>query len=80
MNKQMRDLATWSIKTAKSAGADDCRVSINNERFVEIRYRKRKPENIKEAASKGLFIEIYVKSYRRCSVTILPGVWVNLKC
>ncbi len=60
MNKQMHDLAAWSIKTARSAGADDCRVSINNERFVEIRYRKRKPENIKEAASKGLFIEIYV--------------------
>ncbi|MHC4073148.1 MAG: PmbA/TldA family metallopeptidase, partial [Planctomycetota bacterium] len=60
MNKQMHDLTAWSIKAAKSAGADDCRVSINNERFVEIRYRKRKPENIKEAASKGLFIEIYV--------------------
>jgi PmbA protein len=59
MNKEMHDLAAWSITTAKSAGADDCRVSISSERFVEISYRKRKPENIKEAASKGLFIEIY---------------------
>ncbi len=60
MNKEMYDLAGWSIKTAKSAGADDSRVSINKERFVEISYRERKPENIKEASTNGLYIEIYV--------------------
>jgi len=60
MNKEMNDLAAWAVKTAKSAGADDCRVRIDSERFVEISYRERKPENIKEASSKGLGISIYV--------------------
>ena len=59
MNKEMYDLAALSVKTAKSAGASDCRVSINSERFVEISYRERKPENIKEATTRGLYIEIF---------------------
>lgn len=60
MKKEMHDLAAWSIKTAKSAGADDCRVSINSERFVDISYREHKPENIKEASTRGLSLNIYV--------------------
>ena len=60
MNKQMQDLAAWSIETAKAAGADDCRVQISNRRFVEISYRLQKPENIKEATTRNLNIEIYV--------------------
>ena len=60
MNQEMFDLADWSIKTVKAAGAKDCRVSIHSERFVEISYRNRKPENIKEASQRGLSIEIYV--------------------
>ncbi len=60
MKKDMRDLVAWSIKTAKSAGADECRVGISTRRFVEISYRKRKPENIKEATTKNLGVEIYV--------------------
>jgi len=59
MKKEMYDLAAWSIKTAKSAGADDSRVGINSERFVDISYRKHKPENIKEASTRGLSIRIY---------------------
>jgi len=60
MNKQMYDLAAWSIKTAKTAGADDCRVEISSRRFVEISYRQRRPETIKEASTRNLSIEIYV--------------------
>ncbi len=60
MKNKIHDLAEWSIKTAKSAGADDCRVSINAERSVEISYRERKPENIKEASQKGLTVEVFV--------------------
>jgi len=59
MNKEMYDLAAWSIKTAKSSGADDCRVGIQNERFVNISYRDHKPETIKEASTKELSIEIF---------------------
>ena len=60
MKKEMYDLAAWAIKVAKSAGADDCRANLNRRRFVDISYRKRKPENIKEASTRGLFIEIFV--------------------
>jgi PmbA protein len=59
MNKELYDLAAWSIKTAKSSSADECRVRINNQRLVEISYRNRKPENIKEASTRGLSIEVY---------------------
>ena len=60
MRKELYDLAERAIKIAKSSGADDCRVSIGGERFVEISYRDRKPENIKEASTKGLRVEIFV--------------------
>jgi PmbA protein len=60
MKQELYDLAAKAIKIAKSAGADDCRVSIGGERFVEIGYRERKPENIKEASTKGLRVEIFV--------------------
>lgn len=60
MNKEMYDLAAFAVKTAKSAGANDCRVSINSGRLVEISYRERKPENIKEASTRGLYIQFFV--------------------
>lgn len=60
MNKEMHDLAAWSVEATKSAGLDECRVGIRSERLVEISYRERKPENIKEASRKGLFIDVFV--------------------
>ena len=60
MNKELYDLASWSIETAKQAGADECMAGINRERLVEISYREQKPENIKEASKNGLAIGIYV--------------------
>jgi PmbA protein len=60
MKQELYDLAEKAIQIAKSSGADDCRVSIGSQRFVEIGYRDRKPENIKEASTKGLRIEIFV--------------------
>lgn len=58
----MHDLAAWSIEKAKAAGADDCRVSIGSRRFVDISYRQRKPETIKEASTRNLNIEIYANN------------------
>lgn len=60
MNKEMYDLVAWSIKTAKSAGADECRVGMNSTRFVDISYRERKPETIKEASTRSFGIEVFV--------------------
>jgi PmbA protein len=59
MNKEMLDLVAWVIKTTKTAGADNCKVNLDNNRSVEISYRDRQPENIKEASTKALNIEIY---------------------
>ena len=60
MNREMYDLAAWSMKMALSAGADECSVGIQKNRFVEISYRERKPESIKEASERNLNIEIFV--------------------
>ena len=62
MDKELKNLAAWSVETAKSAGADDCRVSVNNNRTIEISYRDHEPENIKEASQNGLSIEVYVNN------------------
>lgn len=60
MSKDMKNLAEWAIETAKSLGADDCGVSINENRTVEISYREQKPENIKEASTRNLGVNLYV--------------------
>ena len=72
MNKEMQDLVVWAVKTAKSAGADECRVGMSSERFVNISYRERKPETIKEASSRNFGIEIFVNGrYSRQSTSDL---------
>jgi PmbA protein len=60
MNKDMQELTAWAIKTAKAAGANDCRARITSRRNVEISYRQHKPETIKEATTKELYIQIFV--------------------
>jgi len=60
MNKEMQDLVAWVIKTAKSANADNCKVNLDSNRSIEISYRDRQPENIKEASTKALNIEVFV--------------------
>lgn len=60
MSKEMTDLCEFVLKTAKDAGADDCRVSFSKQRFVEVAYRERKPENVKEATTQGMRIELFV--------------------
>ena len=59
MNKDMLDLAAFAIKTAKAAGADGCSASLSAARTVEIAYRERKPETIKEASTRDLQLRLY---------------------
>ena len=66
MDQELYDLAAWSMEAARSAGAGECRVRIRRERFVELGYRERKPESIREASTKALSIEVYVNG--RCSM------------
>lgn len=60
MNKEMLNLASMAIETAKRAGAAASSVRIGGERNVEISYRDRKPETIKEASTRSLTIALYV--------------------
>lgn len=60
MNRELLDLARTALATAKRAGATDCSVVISSERSVEIAYRKRQPETIKEASTLSLLIRLYV--------------------
>ena len=60
MNTDLYELASRSLKSAKAAGADECRVGIDRQRSVEITYRDRKPENIKEASTRSMSLEIFV--------------------
>ena len=58
--QEFQELASWVIDQTAKAGAKDCRVNISKRRFVEINYRDRKPEVIKEATTQGLYLEVYV--------------------
>ena len=60
MSKEMINLCEFVLKTAKDAGADDCRVAYSKSRFVDVQYREHKPENVKEATTQGIDIDIYV--------------------
>jgi len=59
MSNELMDLAGWTIKEARGAGAEEARVRIFSNRQVEISYRERKPETIKEASTRALSVEIF---------------------
>lgn len=60
MSNELMDFASRTIKEACGAGADEARVRISSNRSVEVGYRERKPETIKEASTRTLAVEIFV--------------------
>lgn len=60
MKKELYDLAEWGIEAASAAGAAASRINISAARTVQIGYRERKPENIKETSTRSLSLEIFV--------------------
>ncbi len=74
-----RDLADWVITQTKNSGANDCRVSVSKRRLVEINYRDRKPEVIKEATTQNLYLEVFINNRSASQATpdlrqsTLPG-------
>jgi PmbA protein len=60
MSKDMLNLCAWVIDTAKHAGAAAARASFARGRSVEIRYRERHAETIKEAVTQNVSVELYV--------------------
>jgi len=57
-----RELVDWIISQTKKAGANDCRVNLSKRRIVEINYRDRKPEVIKEATTQNLYLEVFINN------------------
>lgn len=60
--QDFRELADWVIDQTLKAGAKDCKVNLSKRRFVEINYRDRKPEVIKEATTQGLNLQVYINN------------------
>jgi len=60
--QEFQELADWVIDQTKKAGAKDCKVNLSKRRFVEINYRDRKPEVIKEATTKGLYLQVFINN------------------
>lgn len=58
----LQELADWVIAQTLKAGANDCKVSLSKRRLVEINYRDRKPEVIKEATTKNLYLEVFINN------------------
>jgi len=60
--QKFQDLAGWVIDQTKKAGAKECKVNLSKRRFVEINYRDRKPEVIKEATTQGLDLQVFINN------------------
>src|SRR4030043_598660 len=60
MSKEMKNICEFVLKTAKQAGAADCRVAFSKNRFVDVQYREHKPETVKEATTQSIGIDIFV--------------------
>jgi len=60
INNELLDLGNWVVKTTQDIGNVECRVNVQNNRVVEIRYRERKPEIIKEAINKNLTLDLFI--------------------
>lgn len=60
--KEFQELADWVIDQTKKAGVKECKVNLSKRRFVEINYRDRKPEVIKEATTQGLYLQVFINN------------------
>ena len=58
----LQELSGWVIDQTLKAGADNCKVSLSKRRLVEINYREHKPEVIKEATTKNLYLEVFINN------------------
>lgn len=58
--KEMIDICESVLKTARKAGAADCRVAFSKNRFVEVGYREHKPELVSEAMTQNINVQVFV--------------------
>ncbi|MBN2274726.1 MAG: TldD/PmbA family protein [Bacteroidales bacterium] len=66
MNAAMQELLNWVIDQTKKAGAPESKVSVSKRRFVDIRYREKRPDTVKEAMTQNLNLEVFMNG-RYCS-------------
>ena len=60
MNKKERlELAHWAIKQAQKQGANDASVDVGNSRDIEIEFRDKKLDRLKESTQNYLNLAIY---------------------
>ena len=59
MNQEIYNICEWVVDEVRKKGAA-CKVVFSKRRFVDIRYRKQRPEIIKEAATQELDLNLYV--------------------
>lgn len=58
--KERLDLANWAMEYALKTGADQAAVSISNSREIEIGFRDKKLEKLKESTQNGLNLDVYI--------------------
>ncbi len=60
MSKEMLDVCAQALAAAKKGGAAESKATLTRRRTIEIEYRQRQPETIKESTTQSLDVEIYV--------------------
>ncbi len=60
-NKKRLELAKWAIERALKSGADQAAVSISNHRNIEIEFRDKKLDKVKESTENSLNLQIYTE-------------------
>ncbi|MBN1782802.1 TldD/PmbA family protein [bacterium] len=58
-SKDRFNLAQWVMETAKKCGASEAAVSLNNRREIEIEYRDKQLDKVKESVENSLNLDIY---------------------
>jgi len=61
-NKERLELAKWVIAKARSYGADDAAVNVSGSREVDVEFRDRKMDTLKESTSQSLSLSVYAKN------------------
>ncbi len=63
MNRKDRsELANWAVAQARKSGADDAAVNIVNQRNIEIEFRDRKLDKLKESTQNSLSLSVYANN------------------
>jgi len=59
MSSEKVELANWVIKETKNCGANEAAVSISKQRQIDISFRDKKLENLKESTQNSLTLQVY---------------------